>query len=131
MIGGAYMFEQFSHLCDYFYVTEIQGRRKYRFEGDVYFRRELLEKYFETASGRLPIPINKQAISLFLKLTERKGACMRYENLTFEEMVENPRSAIAPIRPYRGFNKFNSPDYGAASNFTLWELMLAQLQLER
>lgn len=43
---------------------------------------------------------------------------MRYENLTFEEMADNLRSAIAPIRPYRGFNKFNSPDYGAASNFT-------------
>jgi hypothetical protein len=42
---------------------------------------------------------------------------MKYDNLTFEEMVENLRSAIAPIRPYRGFNKFNSPDYGAASNF--------------
>lgn len=43
---------------------------------------------------------------------------MRYENLTFEEMVENPRSAIASTRPYKGFNKFNSPDYGAASNLT-------------
>lgn len=50
LIGGAYVYEQFSHLCDYFYVTEIQEDENTRFEGDVYFRRELLEKYFEIAS---------------------------------------------------------------------------------
>ena len=47
---------------------------------------------------------------------------MKYDNLTFEEMADNLKSAIAPIRPYRGFNKFNSPDYGAASNFTYMKI---------
>ena len=72
LIGGAYMFEQFSHLCDYFYVTEIQEDENTRFEGDVYFRRELLEKYFEVASETAHTD-KQTGHKLIFKTYRRKG----------------------------------------------------------
>lgn len=46
LIGGAHMYNSFGHLCEYFYITEIQENSLEDVEGNAYFETSILDEKF-------------------------------------------------------------------------------------
>ena len=71
LIGGAFMFKIFGHLCNYFYVTKVFEDEYTAFSGDVYFpMKTLLANY--TLVSAVPHRDESTGIDLAFELYENK-----------------------------------------------------------
>lgn len=71
LIGGAFMFKIFGHLCNYFYVTKVFEDEYITFEGDVYFPMKVLKDNYELMSS-VPHRDESTGIDLAFELYENK-----------------------------------------------------------
>ena len=71
LIGGAFMFKIFGHLCNYFYVTKVLEDEYTSFTGDVYFPMKILLANY-TLISTVPHRDESTGIDLVFELYENK-----------------------------------------------------------
>lgn len=71
LIGGAFMFKIFGHLCNYFYVTKVLEDEYTSFTGEVYFPMKILLANY-TLISTVPHEDESTGIDLVFELYENK-----------------------------------------------------------